>query len=48
MTRPAPWKLSEILTLWLDVETGVGVDDSGTLFVRSLAGAGRSLHSLIC
>jgi hypothetical protein len=38
MTRPAPWKLSEIPTLWLDVETGAGVDDAGTPILPILGG----------
>ena len=46
MTRPAPWKLSEIPTLWLDVETGVGVDDSGTP-VRPILGGRRQKPALV-
>lgn len=46
MTRPAPWKLSEISTLWLDVETGVGVDDAGTP-VRPILGGRRKKPALL-
>ena len=44
--RPAPWKLSEIPTLWLDVETGLGVDDSGAP-VRPILGGRRQKPNLV-
>src|SRR6478735_4507450 len=46
MTRPAPWKLSEIPTLWLDVETGAGVDDNGAP-VRPILGGRRQKPTLV-
>jgi len=46
MTRPAPWNLSETSTLWLDVETGVGVDDSGAP-VRPILGGRRQKPAMI-
>jgi len=46
MTRPAPWKLSEIPTLWLDVETGAGVDDGGAP-VRPILGGRRQKPALV-
>ena len=46
MSRPAPWKLSEIPTLWLDVETGAGVDDAGAP-VRPILGGRRKKPALV-
>ena len=46
MSRPAPWKLSEIPTLWLDVETGAGVDDAGSP-VRPILGGRRKKPALV-
>ena len=46
MTRPAPWKLSEIPTLWLDVETGAGVDDAGAP-IRPILGGRRQKPALV-
>ena len=46
MSRPAAWNMSAIATVWLDVETGIGVDDQGRA-VRPLLGGRRSKPTLV-
>ena len=46
MSRPAAWNMSSIATVWLDVETGLGVDDQGRA-VRPLLGGRRSKPALV-
>lgn len=46
MTRPAPWNLSHPPTLWLDFETGQGVDDDGRS-IRPILGGRRQRPALL-
>jgi len=45
-SRPVPWKMSEIATVWLDVESGVGIDDQGR-GVKPILGGRRSKPALV-